>query len=767
MAALGLTVTLISWHSLRHTEQEAAHTRFSKSVSEVVREVSDAMQQYEYLLRAGVGLFKAGDGVSRQEWHDFTKNMQLQEHYSGLEGFGYAPLISLADKSAHESEVRQQGYPSYEISPSSRREWYLPVVYLEPFAGRNLRALGFDVLSEPVRRQAVERARDSGNPVLTGKVRLLHEDENPQAGILMYLPFYDNNSLLQTVEQRRKAFKGVVYIPFRMNDLMEATLGGRIAELAFELYDGDEVNPANCLYTLRMNTLGDITSRFDEIRHLEVGGRPWTMHFVSSPVFEAAMPASRFQVVLLSGLILTALLCGLVASLSTMQIQAQHLAERMSRAYRESEARTQSIIDGAAEGIVITDHDEALTVISVNPAGERVLGLSAEQAKGQSLGRLLMIPDVEAVAKVQCGTQAMARFDIQSTSLEGKQHSLNVAITATEQDGVQRLIVLISDQTALHYAQHQTLMAGALNEAILLNVPFCIFSTDSRGQLVSINPAGERLLGYSRAELVGMRHVEVLLDAGEYSLRAEHLSETLGRTVREWESFVLLARDKPAEEHECGFIRRDGSRLPVNLAVAALRDQSGGITGYLGIAYDITARKQAEEQMRYQALHDPLTGLPNRTLMVDRMGMAIERARRNQEVLGVMLLDLDHFKQINDALGHDVGDEVLKQVALRLKHSVRQIDTVVRTEGDEFVILLGDLRRVEDASNIATKILKAIEADLIIGAHRLYLSTSVGIALYPEHGEVLDTLLKSADEAMYEVKRRGKNGCQLAKKLLT
>lgn len=770
VAALGLTVTLFAWHILQGSEQEAARERFSRGASEITRELDGAMARYERLLRAGSSLFNAGDEISRLEWRQFAENMRLEEDYPGMQGFGFAPLIAARNKNSFEARVSKEGFPGYEIRTDSGRDTFIPVLYIEPFMGRNLRAFGFDMFSEANRRAAAEQARDSGQVSLSGKITLVQETENPQAGTLMFVPSYFSDMPTQTVEQRRKALRGFVFAPFRMGDLMTAALKDRADDLALEIYDGEQPATANRLYSRRMDlvsTLPGYIPRFDSLQHIDVAGRQWTLRFVTLPAFETAAPASRAQVVLFSGLGLTLLLCVLVASLATMRARAEQLADRMSRAYRESEARIRSIIDGAAEGIVITESDPAMTVLKINPAGEQMLGLPAAEAKGRSLAHLLAVKGDRILDDLRQGTASSVWLDTQYASAKGQCRSLNMAITVAEQDGVQRLIVLISDQTDLHQARQQALMTGALNEAILLHSPFCIFSTDPEGRLRTVNPAGERLLGYSRAELVETQYISDLLDANEQSVKAEQLSQALGRTVTEWESFVRLAQEKPEEEHECGFVCRGGVRLPVNLAVTALRDQTGQITGYLGIAYDITERKRAEELMRYQALHDGLTGLPNRTLMADRMSMAIERAKRNQEVLGVMLMDLDHFKEINDTLGHDVGDEVLRQVAHRLKSAVRQSDTVVRLGGDEFVVLLGDLKRIEDASNVATKILKTIEADLIIGPHRLYLSTSIGIALYPEQGVDLDELLKNADRAMYEVKRRGKKGFALSQTSLT
>jgi diguanylate cyclase (GGDEF)-like protein len=193
-----------------------------------------------------------------------------------------------------------------------------------------------------------------------------------------------------------------------------------------------------------------------------------------------------------------------------------------------------------------------------------------------------------------------------------------------------------------------------------------------------------------------------------------------------------------------------------------LRNSEGKIVGIVGIGQDITERKRAEEKLAYMATHDALTGLPNRWLFNDRLTLELARAYRNRQKVAVMLLDLDHFKDVNDTLGHTVGDKLLQVVGERLTSIVRKSDTVARMGGDEFMLLslFPGIRREEDAVKIAQRILQAFRKPFIFDDHEIRITTSIGIAIYPYDGKDADTLIKNADIAMYQAKARGRDNYQ-------
>ena len=271
-----------------------------------------------------------------------------------------------------------------------------------------------------------------------------------------------------------------------------------------------------------------------------------------------------------------------------------------------------------------------------------------------------------------------------------------------------------------------------------------VFRANFDGMILDGNSSFARMLGYSKPEDI------LSLPFWDFYARKE-----------ERESFWFRLREQQTMTNvEAEFRKRDGSPLWVLMNVTLLPGSTSSIF-MEGTLIDITDRKIAEEQVAYQAYHDALTGLPNRLLFLDRLNQALAHTQRHQIGLAVLFLDLDHFKLINDTLGHSVGDWLLKEIALRLKQAVREGDTVARLGGDEFTILLPEVSRSEDAAHVAQKILDIISGSLRWNNHDVYVTTSVGISLSPGDGSDSETLIKCADNAMYRAKELGRNNYQL------
>ncbi len=207
-------------------------------------------------------------------------------------------------------------------------------------------------------------------------------------------------------------------------------------------------------------------------------------------------------------------------------------------------------------------------------------------------------------------------------------------------------------------------------------------------------------------------------------------------------------------------IRRDGMEYGIEDSAAPIRDRQGQVIGAVMVFRDVTEARVIALKMAYLAQHDFLTGLPNRTLLHDRIAQAIGLARRHHRQVALLYLDLDHFKNVNDSLGHAIGDQLLQSVAKRLTDSVRSSDTVCRQGGDEFVILLSEIEHVQEATQFAEKLLKALAMPHHIGGHELHVTMSIGISLYPDGGEDVEAVLRSADTAMYHAKESGRNNYQ-------
>jgi diguanylate cyclase (GGDEF)-like protein/PAS domain S-box-containing protein len=298
--------------------------------------------------------------------------------------------------------------------------------------------------------------------------------------------------------------------------------------------------------------------------------------------------------------------------------------------------------------------------------------------------------------------------------------------------------VLIGDDvTELIREEEQTSLYVKAFEA----TDHAIVVTDASGTIISVNRAFSDLTGYLRDEALG-KNPRMLQSGRHDSAFYESMWQTLLATDH-WHGDVW---DR----------RKDGGVYPKYLSISAMRNSSGQRTNYVGIFYDNSERKTIEERLDHLAHYDSLTGLPNRSLLLDRLEQAIERAIRLGTKVALLYLDLDHFKMVNDTLGHSAGDELLQAVAQRAKTCVRAVDTIARLGGDEFVILVPDAQGQEDIGTIANKLLEALTPPYPIDGHTVTSTPSIGISVYPDDGDNMADLMKKADTAMYQAKQGGR-----------
>lgn len=271
-----------------------------------------------------------------------------------------------------------------------------------------------------------------------------------------------------------------------------------------------------------------------------------------------------------------------------------------------------------------------------------------------------------------------------------------------------------------------------------------IITIDADGIIESVNRAAEHMFAYQAKEVVG-QNVEILMPEPHTSAHDGYLA----RHIRTGEGRVI------GRPQELGARRRDGSEFPVELNVTEIR--LGGRRRFTAIIRDITDRRQADERVQYLAHYDKLTELPNRVLFHDRLGQALNLARRERHELALLYIDLDKFKAVNDSLGHHAGDELLKGVAGRIRRWLRESDTVARIGGDEFAVILPAIATREDVSTVARKLIDALSAPFhLSGQNReTCIGSSIGIAIFPADAQEMDALVKAADAAMYSAKPQG------------
>lgn len=409
---------------------------------------------------------------------------------------------------------------------------------------------------------------------------------------------------------------------------------------------------------------------------------------------------------------------------------------------RTSERRYRDLIehmrDGVAVMVAIGDGRD-FAYIDINAAAERIDGLDRAEVVGRTFTSVFP-------AAAEAGLLDAARRVFASGQAE------NLPMTFYQDDRISgwrdhcfyrlptgEVVHVYADVTAKKRAEAGLLMASAVfqhtGEGILV--------TDASGRIQRVNPAFSQITGYQAEEVLGKTPAILKSDHQDPDFYKFMWSEL--RAAGRWQGEIWNRR-------------KNGEAFLEWLTINAVHDDDGNVAQYVAVFDDISELHEKEQRIRHQAYHDALTGLPNRTLLLDRLNHFIGAAERGAVNVAVLFLDLDRFKVVNDSLGHDVGDELLRAVASRLKGSLRRADTVARLGGDEFVVLCAAWQNPSDVAQVGEKVLELLKEPFVVAGHLLHVGASVGIALYPADGGDAHALLKNADTAMYAVKEEGRDG---------
>ncbi len=349
-----LAVTFFAWYLARGVVLERANDRFVSRSQTIESTLHERLHAYEFLLQSGAGLFASSGEVTRAKWRTYVTVLKIDQHYPGVQGLGFSKRILPAEKKAHIRQIREEGFPNYDIHPGGERPEYTSIIFLEPFDWRNQRAFGYDMFSEPTRKEAMVMARDSGSVAMSGKITLLQETEKDvQAGFLIYLPVYRKGEVPETPEQRREALTGYVYSPFRMSDFMQGLLLKTRGYVELQIFDGDEPLKESLLYP--SGKLEALISPSGHVHFatyqsiLEFAGRRWLLVFKPSPYFEETIDTGQVNSILLLGSIISLLLFFVVLSLTKSRNQALYLAN-MTLDLDKANVRLRSEIEERKQG---------------------------------------------------------------------------------------------------------------------------------------------------------------------------------------------------------------------------------------------------------------------------------------------------------------------------------------------------------------------------------------------------------------------------------
>ncbi|MEI7591292.1 MAG: CHASE domain-containing protein, partial [Deltaproteobacteria bacterium] len=421
----------------------------------------------------------------RERWHTFVLQQKVEQHLPGVQGIGFSLAIPRERLAQHIQEIRSQGFPDYDVRPEGDREIYTSIIYLEPFSGSNLRAFGYDMFSEPVRRLAMERARDLDAPVLSGKVILVQETgQDVQAGTLMYVPVYRKGMSTDTVEQRRAAIYGWVYCPYRMNDLMQGILKGFDSEarkrIRLQILDSVQSSVDSLLYDSQSKEEMEAVSesRLTLNVFTAFNDRIWSLIFTQANVH---LNYGRAYSVLSGGAVVSLLLFGLIISLLNTRFRAQQLAEKLTVDIRESEQSYRNQFANNSVAMLLVDPADG-AIIDANATALSFYGYTLEQLLTMRITDINTLPASETVqAMATISPKEGKRFEFQHRLSDGSLRDVEVSSSRIQFGGRTVLHSIIHDITRRKLSEQQV----RLNEQRLESlVRIFQYQTDDVHQLL-------------------------------------------------------------------------------------------------------------------------------------------------------------------------------------------------------------------------------------------------------------------------------------------
>lgn len=715
-----LLVTVLSAYFMKIDADTAELRELQFACDQIEIEINARMKAHEQILRSGVALFNASDHVTREDWHKFTESMRVERQYPGILGIGFSMIVPPSEVDLHVLETRNQGFPEYKVWPEGDRNTYTTIIYLEPFSGRNLRAFGYDMFSDPVRQLAMEQARDRDEAILSGKVLLVQETKKDiQAGILMYVPVYRQGLPISTVEERRAAIMGWVYSPYRMSDLMQGILGGwgvkEDKKLRLRIYDGEEASPEKLLFDSGpggQDVNGD-TSKRDISEKVSLAGQIWTLHFAQtgSPLFMSDY--TKVWTILTCGITISVLLSWLYLSLASTRERAQRIAQQLTTDLSKSEAKFRLLFASSPDAVFLTRTDGA--ILLANEEACRMFGYSEEEIF--RLGRQdLLGENDQRLDKVAAQRTAAEDYRLECCAKHKCGQVFPVELSSrvyTDQNGEATVCMILRDITERKLREEEIRQLNenlerrvvertqALNESLNAlheseerfrqlyeKAPIAYQSLGPDGRMLNVNDVWLRILGYCREEVIG---------------------QWFGAFLQH--DFVPHFEKNFPRFKEAGHItgvefmmrKKDGSSVLVSYNGAIAHDDAGRMVRSHCVFQDITEQRRLEAHLRQAQKMEALGTLAG--------GIAHDF----NNILAVIL----GFSEIvhEEALGGHANPDDIKEImaaAQRAKSLVQQILTFSRKNDPKLQPL-----SVNQACNKARIILErtilkmiAIECDL-------------------------------------------------------
>ncbi|WP_185646431.1 PAS domain S-box protein [Burkholderia sp. Bp9143] len=610
--AIGVIGSVAGSYALHRANAREAQTALTEAANDATDEIVERVRHYEYGLRGARGaIVTAGEnGISRERFHLYSLTRDIHTEFPGAIGFGFIRRVPKGSEQAFVARAKADVGPEFEIRQFAHHDGDLDVVmYVEPEEDNRV-AIGRDIASDEDRRQAAKSAMQTGNATLSAPVEFAQRAGDKRQAVLFMLPVYRTASLPRTAAEREAAAYGWTYARLMVERVLD---GLDIVQKGLYLQLDDVTVHGRVLpfYTLHADSR-DPTRYFPLQIERVVYGRTWRFTYAASPEFIANLHQTSPKAVMLMGAVISALTAAIA--------YAAAIGARRRRQADAARAKLAAIVEGSADAIVGQTLDGVVT--SWNDGAARLFGYTAAEALGLPLADLI-VPDtlideqrdilvqigngqrVPALATTRRGKNG-ARIDVSVTvspifgagaRVAGASNTMrDISSQKAAEARIVELNTSLEDQVAQRTAQLRDL--NMLLENVLRSASeVSVIATDRNGTIKLFNPGAERLLGYAASEVVGRATPLALHDADEIAAREAELSAECGESVRGFRVFTLKPERDGAESREWTYVRKDGSYVPVSLAVTAMRDDSGAVAGYLGIAIDIAKRKAAEREV--------------------------------------------------------------------------------------------------------------------------------------------------------------------------
>jgi len=585
-----LLSTFVYWHFWKSSEREKAWHRYDQYANTLLLNIEGRLKEYNMLLRGGAALFVCSDGVNRGEWAQYYEFRRIKTLFPGLQSLGFSKVIPAAKLTSHIQAIRSEGYPSYVVWPEGKREVYTSIVYIEPFNARNKRAFGYDLFSEPARWAAMEQAMVSGDCSITGKVTLVQDlDDGGHAGFLMFEPVYVKNMPIRDVVERRKSIDGFVYAAFRMNDLMQGMLGDSVHEIGFEVYDGNEIDPSQLMYSsdtrqIELKFHGSPVFTSEQI--IDVYGHNWTLVIRTTPAFGPAADPMASVGILIAGLIISLLAALFARAQERTKVSALAMATKLTSAVRESESRFRELFENAPDGIFILDQAGEIKI--ANPAAESMFGFSSGEMEGVKIEELI---PTRFTNQVSLRIEYLHNPQPSSTSdwLElfarhkaGTEFPVELLLNAMMVEGNPWGVATIRDISDRKRAELALIESEKQYKTLFDNAQIGIYRTTPEGRILAANSTLVKMLGYSDFDELSRLNLEATTHDKQFGRKQFREKIEHEREVRGFEAI---------------WQRMDGSTVTVSENAHVVLGDDNQVLYYEGTVENISERKLAEKKL--------------------------------------------------------------------------------------------------------------------------------------------------------------------------